>query len=255
MTISQLDYRLGGRGVFITGGASGIGAALVRAFVEQGANVTFVDTNRDAGEALLQGLDINRGQQVAFHLLDVTDTKQLQQMITEQDQKLGQLDILINNVGNDSRHDADGVDEHEWKQCMAINLDSAFFASQAAYLVMKQRKQGVIINFSSNMAYIGERNMAGYITAKAGIAGMTKALAKDYGESRVRVNAIVPGWVATQRQLEQWLSPEQEQQLMEKVAIQKRITPEDIAKLALFLTSEDSELITGQCMVIDGGRV
>lgn len=255
MTISQLDYRLGGRGVFVTGGATGIGAALVKAFIEQGANVVFVDINNGAGEALLHELMPKADQQLRFLPLDVTDTQLLQQTIAEQAALLGRLDVMINNVGNDSRHDAAELDEQDWMQCMAINLHPAFFSSQAAFKAMKEAQSGVILNFSSNMAYIGERNMAGYITAKAGLAGMTKALAKDYGGDHVRVNAIVPGWVATERQLEQWLSPEQEQQLMEMVAIQKRITPEEIARLALFLASDDSTFITGQCMVIDGGRI
>ncbi len=255
MTISQLDYRLGGRGVFVTGGATGIGAALVKAFIEQGSNVVFVDINNQAGEALLHELTPKADQQLRFLPLDVTNTQLLQQTIAEQAALLGRLDVMINNVGNDSRHDATELEEQDWMQCMAVNLHPAFFASQAAFNAMKDAQSGVILNFSSNMAYVGERNMAGYITAKAGLAGMTKALSKDYGGDHIRVNAIVPGWVATERQLEQWLSPEQEQQLMAMVAIQKRITPEEIARLALFLASDDSTFITGQCMVVDGGRI
>ncbi len=250
MTISQLNYQLGGRHVFITGGATGIGAALVTAFVEQGADVTFVDINKNAGEALRKGLQLTPGQKLDFAQLDVTDTKALQASIAG----LGKLDVLINNVGNDARYDSESISESQWLECMSINLHPAFFASQAAVPLLKVQG-GVILNFCSNMAYLGERNMAAYVTAKAGIAGMTKALARDFGADDIRVNAIVPGWVATERQLQQWLSPQHEQQLMEMVAIPKRITPEDISRLALFLASDDSGFITGQCMVIDGGRV
>ncbi|MGI2258053.1 SDR family NAD(P)-dependent oxidoreductase [Shewanella sp. GXUN23E] len=254
MTISQLDYRLDGRGVFITGGATGIGAALVTAFIEQGANVAFVDTNQAAGEALAQALTPAADRQLRFAVVDVTDTKTLQREIALVGGQFGQLDVLINNVGNDSRQDSATLTESDWLHCMSINLHPAFFAAQAAVSLMKANG-GVILNFCSNLAYIGERNMAGYITAKAGLAGLTKALARDFGADGIRVNAIVPGWVATERQLNQWLSPEQEQQLMEMVAVPKRILPEDIARLALFLASEDSGFITGQCMVIDGGRI
>ena len=250
MTISQLDYQLSGRHVFITGGATGIGAALVTAFVEQQANVTFVDINGEAGESLMKRLSPKSTQAVKFARLDVTDTKALQQMIAG----LGQLDVLINNVGNDARFNSETITEAQWLNCMNINLHPAFFACQAAIPMLKGRG-GVILNFCSNMAYLGERDMAAYVTAKAGIAGMTKALARDFGSHNIRVNAIVPGWVATERQLEQWLSPRQESQLMEMVSIPKRITPEEIAKLALFLASDDSGFITGQCMVIDGGRL
>ena len=137
---------------------------------------------------------------------------------------------------------------------MQVNLDPAFFAAQAAYKTMKTQNFGSIINFSSINALIGLQHMTGYVTAKAGLMGMTKALSKEFGEHNIRVNAIVPGWVATERQLSSWLTDEEEQKWMESMALKKRILPEDVANLALFLASNDSALITGQGIIIDGGR-
>ena len=137
---------------------------------------------------------------------------------------------------------------------MAINLDAAFFASQAAAAVMVPNKRGSIINFGSINALLGPSNMPGYVAAKAGIMGLTKSLAKDYGEHNLRVNAILPGWVATERQLKTWLTPEEEHKWMQQVALQSRLMPQDVANLALFLAADDSNMISGQNFVIDGGR-
>jgi NAD(P)-dependent dehydrogenase (short-subunit alcohol dehydrogenase family) len=137
---------------------------------------------------------------------------------------------------------------------MQVNLDPAFFASQAAFKYMRENKRGSIINFSSITALIGLEQGAGYVTAKAGLVGMTKALARDFGDYNIRVNAILPGWIATDRQLASWLTEEEEQRWMEYMALKKRILPADVAKLALFLASDDSALITGQGINIDGGR-
>ena len=142
----------------------------------------------------------------------------------------------------------------QWRDCLAINLDAAFFAAQAAAPVMAANGGGSIINFSSINATLGPSNMPGYVSAKAGLLGMTKALAKDYGADFVRVNAISPGWVVTQRQLDTWLTPEEEAAWMTQVALPRRLMPEDVANLALFLASNDSHMITGQNFTIDGGR-
>ena len=143
---------------------------------------------------------------------------------------------------------------------MAINLDATFFAAQAAAKIMSEarseaRKQGgSIINFSSINALLGPANMPGYVAAKAGIVGLSKALAADYGEADIRVNAILPGWVVTQRQLDTWLTPEAEAGWMEQVSLKQRLLPEEVANLALFLAADDSRMITGQSFTIDGGR-
>ena len=240
---------LQGQGVFITGGATGIGAALVRAFNEQGARVTFADINVEAGSALVTEL----GGAPQFAHFDLTDTLALQRAITDADHR-SSLSVLINNAANDMRHSPDETSPEQWRECMAINLDAAFFAARACAPLLAGHGGGSIINFSSINALLGPSNMPGYVTAKAGLIGMTKALAKDYGERLVRVNAILPGWVVTERQLQTWLTPEEESSWMEQVALPKRLLPENVARLALFLAASDSGMITGQSFTIDGGR-
>ena len=240
---------LQGQGVFITGGATGIGAALVRAFNEQGARVTFADINVEAGSALVTEL----GGAPQFAHFDLTDTLALQRAITDADNR-SSLSVLINNAANDMRHSPDETSPEQWRECMAINLDAAFFAAQACAPLMAGHGGGSIINFSSINALLGPSNMPGYVTDKAGLIGMTKALAKDYGERLVRVNAILPGWLVTERQLQTWLTPEEESSWMEQVALPKRLLPENVARLALFLAASDSGMITGQSFTIDGGR-
>ena len=240
---------LQGQGVFITGGATGIGAALVRAFNEQGARVTFADINAQAGSAL----EAELGGAAQFVLFDLTDTLALQRAITDADNR-SSLSVLINNAANDMRHSPDETSPEQWRECMAINLDAAFFAARACAPLMAGHGGGSSINFSSINALLGPSNMPGYVTAKAGLIGMTKALAKDYGERLVRVNAILPGWVVTERQLQTWLTPEEESSWMEQVALPKRLLPENVARLALFLAASDSDMITGQSFTIDGGR-
>jgi NAD(P)-dependent dehydrogenase (short-subunit alcohol dehydrogenase family) len=240
---------LAGRRVFITGGATGIGAALVTAFAAQGAVVGHVDLAADAAAALADGL----AAALWFRALDVTDTPALQAAIADYAAAAGGLDVLINNVANDSRHDPLSVDEARWRGLMAVNLDCGFFATQAAIRLMPAG--GCIINFSSINALLGPAGMPAYVAAKSAIVGLTKALARQYGPDGIRVNAILPGWVVTQRQLDLWLTPEAESEWMQQVALKQRILPEDVANLALFLAADNSRMITGQALVIDGGRV
>ncbi len=160
----------------------------------------------------------------------------------------------MNNVANDKRQPTAEVTLADWQQCMQVNLEPAFFASQSAFALMRDQQQGCIINFSSINALTGQQHMAGYVTAKAGIIGMTKALAKDYGDAGIRVNAILPGWVATDRQLSSWFTKEEQQKWLDSSVLKCLITPADIANLALFLASDQSALITGQTISVDGGR-
>jgi D-xylose 1-dehydrogenase len=238
---------LAGRSVFVTGGATGIGEALVRAFVAQRAQVHFIDVQDEAGEALAAEL----GPLARYSHVDVTDVAALQGVIATQEK----VDVLINNVANDTRHHPADVTPEFWRKCMAVNLDATFFAVQAAIPKMKAAGGGAIINFSSINALLGPEDMPGYVSAKAGLLGMTKALARQYGRDHIRVNVILPGWVVTERQLDKWLTPEAEAQWSELVAIKERILPPDVASLALFLADEGSARITGQQFIIDAGRV
>ena len=238
---------LKGRAIFITGGATGIGSELVRAFVGQGAVVSFCDIQDEAGRALAAEL----GAPARYVHVDVTDVAALQSAIAAHDR----IDVLINNVANDTRHLPQDVTPESWRRCMAINLDAAFFATQAVIPLMDGAGGGSIINFSSINALLGPEDMPGYVTAKAGLLGMTKALARQYGTRKIRVNAILPGWVVTERQLDKWLTPQAEAEWAKLVAIKERIHPSDVANLALFLADDGSAKITGQQFIIDAGRV
>lgn len=240
--------------IFITGGASGIGAAMVEAFSHQQAKVAFIDIDNQAAETLKQKLSEYALSSIWFRAVDATDSESLQLAIRDVAEHFGRFDVLINNVANDARQDVETISAHDWHKCMQINLDPAFFASQAAYTQMKLQHSGSIINFSSITALLGSQQMTGYVTAKAGLIGMTRSLSREFGEAGIRVNAILPGWVATEKQLASWLTEQEEQKWTDAMALKRRITPEDVAKLALFLASDNSELITGQCINIDGGR-
>jgi NAD(P)-dependent dehydrogenase (short-subunit alcohol dehydrogenase family) len=246
---------LRGRKVFITGGATGIGAAMVEAFSAQGARVGHLDLAVDAAEALAGQLARDGLERPWFRRVDVTDAAALKGAIGDFASVSGGLDVLVNNVANDTRHDPLAMTEEGWRACMAVNLDCAFFASQRAIELMRAGGGGAIINFSSINALLGPSEMPGYVAAKAGLLGLTKAFARHYGPDRIRVNTILPGWVVTQRQLDLWLTEEAEAAWMEQVCLKQRIEPVDAANLALFLAADDSRMITNQHFVIDGGRV
>lgn len=239
--------------IFITGGATGIGAAMVKAFLKQNAKVAFIDIDARAAENLQQKLS-DYQDNLLFMRVDVTDVDALKLSIDQVSRKFGAIDVLINNVANDMRHSPQDISYQDWQFCMQVNLDAAFFASQHVFDIMRKQKSGCIINFSSINALLGPKNMVGYNTAKAGLIGMTKSLAQDYGRHNIRVNAILPGWVATDKQLASYLSEREEKRWMDDMAIKKRIAPSEVAQLALFLASDDSAMITGQHITIDGGR-
>ena len=245
---------LSGQLAFITGGATGIGAAMVQAFARQGAQVAFIDIDLESAESLVQQVERDYGIRPWFQKVDVVDVDALKASITSAIEEQGPLHTLINNVANDTRHSPMETELADWRSCLAVNLDASFFAAQCAFESMSLLERGSIINFSSINALLGPANMPGYVTAKAGLIGMTKALSKDFGEAGVRVNAILPGWVVTDRQLDKWLTPEAETEWMKHVALKKRLMPDDVANLAVFLAADESSMITGQSFTIDGGR-
>jgi NAD(P)-dependent dehydrogenase (short-subunit alcohol dehydrogenase family) len=235
--------------VFITGGASGIGATFVTEFHAQGSKVAFVDLKQGDGEALKAKLGGGW-----FKPCDVTDAAALQAAIREAGEALGPVTVLINNVANDTRHKAIEMTPEAWRKNLAVNLDPVFIAATAVYPMMQAAGGGVIVNVSSINALLGPAELAGYVAAKGGINSLSKTLAREWGPDRIRVNALSPGWVITPRQLELWLTPEAEADWMKLTALKDRILPEDIARAALFLASDDSAMITGQNIVVDGGR-
>jgi NAD(P)-dependent dehydrogenase (short-subunit alcohol dehydrogenase family) len=231
--------------VFVTGGGSGIGASFVEGFHAQGAKVAFVDRDQS---------DLAGRLGVWFETCDVTDVPRFTAALERAAQALGPIDVLINNVANDTRHKAADTDLQAWHAGLAVNLDAAFIAARAVQPGMAAKGAGVILNISSINALLGPPDLVTYVAAKGAINAMTKTLAREWGVDGIRINAVSPGWVVTERQLQLWLTPEAEAAWMKEVALKKRIQPEDVARLALFLASDDSAMITGQNLVIDGGR-
>jgi len=247
---------LKGKTVYITGGASGVGAGFVEAFCGQSCTVIFTDIDKVAGESLHGDMLTKFGHKVQFEHLDVTDISNLQSSIEKASVTYGKIDVLVNNVANDLRHNALDINLKKWRDLMAVNMDAAFFASQAVIKTMTKTGGGTIINLSSINGRMAPVGMPAYVVAKSGIEALTKALAKEYGEFGIRVNAIAPGWIATEKQLKLWFKPQVEKEWNKQLAMShRRIYPKDVAKLALFLASNDSEMITGQTIVIDAGRV
>ena len=242
---------LAGRVVFVTGGASGIGASFVAEFHAQGCRVAFVDLQEAEGQALAASLV----ERIWFRRCDVTDPAALQATIVDAAAALGPITVLINNVANDTRHDAAATTPDAWRAALAVNLDPAFIAATAVHPMMKAAGGGSIINVSSINALWGPAHMPAYVAAKGAINSLSKGLAREWGPDRIRVNALSPGWVITPRQLELWLTPEAEAKWAEQVALKDRLTPEDIARAALFLAADDSRMLTGQNIIVDAGRV
>jgi NAD(P)-dependent dehydrogenase (short-subunit alcohol dehydrogenase family) len=240
--------------VFVTGGASGIGAAIVEAFTGQGSRVFFVDIDAGAGNKLCDRLQNAGLLRPTFDVIDATDVEALAAVVRKASVASGSLDILINNVGNDTRQVAEEVSPDSWRKMLAVNLDSAFFAAQAAAPALEKSGGGSIVNLSSVQTILGSANMVSYVTAKSGLLGLTKALASDYGPKNIRVNAITPGWVLTERQRQLWATPTAVADWQDHSRLQGELKPEHIASMALFLGSAESRMITAQNFVVDAGR-
>jgi len=240
--------------VLVTGGASGIGAAIVRAFAAQGSHVGFFDVDQAAGKALQTQLT-DAGHTALFVKVDLTDIAALRQGIADLRAQLGPIAILINNAARDDRHPALDVTPEDFDALIAVNFRHQFFASQAVIEDMRRLGGGAIICMSSISWLAGFGGMPLYTASKAGILGLVKSLARDFGPDDIRVNAISPGWIMTDRQLEKWLTPEADAMREDRQCLKRRLVPDDIARLALFLGSEDASAITGQNHIVDGGWI
>jgi D-xylose 1-dehydrogenase len=240
------------RVVLISGGASGIGEAIVRAFTTQGAKVGFLDIADDAAGKLKA--ELGSSARVHYERCDVTNIAALKRAIDNVRGALGPVTVLVNNAAHDQRHAIDSITSEFWDERIAVNLKHQFFAAQAVYPDMKAAGNGSIVNLGSSAWMVGDKDLLVYSTAKAGVIGLTRSLARDLGIYNIRVNAVVPGWIMTQRQLDLWLTPEVEKDLMQRQCIKRKLYPEDVARLVLFLASDDSSGCTNQSYVIDGGR-
>ncbi len=239
---------LAGIGVFITGGATGIGADIVRGFVRNGSRVGFVDLDAGAGEALAEETGAH------FAAQDVTDVSGLQAAIERFAGREAGLSVLVNNVANDARHDVRDVTPDSWRRNLAVNLDPVFFAAQAAFPHIKAAGGGSVVNLSSIQSIVADPNLPAYVAAKSAILGLTRSLARAAGPDRIRVNAVLPGWVLTEKQKRLWLTPEAHEEWRAACALKDDIQAVDVANLVLFLASADSRMITSQTVIIDSGR-
>ena len=246
---------LQGRVVLITGGASGIGASIVEAFAAQSSRVIFLDINAEAGHQLATTLS-ERGQvRPEFLACDVTDIQAMQRVLAPVLQQFGQVDVLVNNAGNDTRHTIEGVTPESWDRSMAINLKHQFFMSQAVLPGMKKAGSGSIINMSSISWAIPSTGLPLYVTAKAAIVGMTRTMAHELGADNIRVNCVMPGAIVTERQQRLWFTDEYKAKILESQALRRFIFPDEVARLVLFLAADDSAAITNQSYIIDAGWV
>lgn len=237
------------KNVFITGGATGIGASLVTHFAAQGARVGFIDIDDAAAQALVASLTGN----VTYARCDVRDIAALQAAIAAFEADAGHVDVLVNNAARDDRHAVDTVDVAYWDERMAINFRPHFFAAQAVRAGMARAGGGSIINFGSVVVQMAAGNMATYVAAKAGVYGLTRALARDFGKDLIRVNCLVPGWVITERQKTLYWDDNSARNIAEKQCIPEPLEPADLARMALFLAADDSRHCTAQSFIIDGG--
>lgn len=243
---------LAGKRVLITGGGSGIGAGLVLAFARQKAKVAFIDIAEAESRALVAKISAEGHAAPSFHAADLRDPAAVATTLARIEDELGGFDVLVNNAANDDRHELATVTTEYWDERIAVNLRHLFFTAQAAAASMKRNGGGVILNLGSISWHLGLKNLVVYQTAKAGIEGMTRAMARELGGDNIRVNAIIPGNVQTPRQMK-WYNPGEEAQIVASQCLAARIQPEDIAAMALFLASDDARMCTAHSYWVDAG--
>ncbi|MGL4241694.1 MAG: SDR family NAD(P)-dependent oxidoreductase [Beijerinckiaceae bacterium] len=239
---------LAGATVVITGGASGIGRAMAEAFHAQGAKVGVLDKAADAIAELRAETAGIESEQV-----DLRDIPATQLALARLQDRTAPARILINNAAHDARHALDGLTVAQWDDLMAVNLRHVMFVTQAVLPGMRSARKGVILNLGSTSWMKGATNLIGYATAKSALEGFTRALSREVGADGIRVNALAPGWVLTDRQIAEHATPEKRAANLALQAIKREVTPADIADSALFLCSDSAGAITGQTIIVDGG--
>jgi len=246
---------LRGRAVLVTGGATGIGASIVAIFARQGAKVAFFDVLDEPARQLITSLEPHVCSSPLYFRCDLADVRALQTVAKDAIAALGGVDVLVNNAANDQRHRIEDVTPEYWDASIAVNLRPQFFMIQAVLPAMKAAGRGSIINMSSISWMIPSTGVPVYITAKAAIVGLTRTLAHELGPDGIRVNAVLPGAIATEKQKRQVYTPEYKAEILASQALKREIQPEDVARLVLFLAADDSSGITNQSYVVDGGWV
>lgn len=255
MTGSTAIYpSLAGKVSFVTGGGSGIGASIVEAFARQKMHVGFVDIDEKAAAQVMERV-AGAGAKCHFERCDVRDIEALRRAIDKTRQALGPVTILVNNAARDDRHVTEDVTPEYWDERFSVNVKHQFFAAQAVLPDMKAAGGGSIINFGSASWMMGRGGMVAYTAAKSAVLGLTRSLARDFGGDNIRVNAIAPGWILTERQRALWLTPEGLTRLMDGQCLKRELTGEDIARVVLFLSSDEASAITSQHYVVDAGRL
>jgi len=243
------------RAVFVSGGGSGIGASIVEHFAAQGAKVAFVDIDEAASRALLEKIASAGHPEPSFVKCDVRDVAAYQATIAALGARLGDFTVLVNSAARDDRHTLEEVTPAYWDERMNVNLRHQYFAIQSVVPGMKKVGGGSIINFSSVSYHAMAPKLSVYEGAKAAVVGMTRGLARDLGADKIRLNIITPGWIMTQRQIDLWLTAEAEVDLMKVQCLKEKVYPPDIARMVLWLASDDSRMVTAQNFVVDGGRM
>lgn len=255
MTTTSARYpSLQDRGVLVTGGATGIGATLVAAFVAQGARVGFIDIDATAGAALAASLQGARHAPV-FVAADLTDIVALDRAIDSLRAQTGPFTVLLNNAANDQRHSIAATTPESWDAGIAVNLKHQFFAAKNVAADMQAAGGGSIVNFGSVSWKLKQGGMPVYTTSKSAVQGLTRSLARDFGPFNIRVNTLVPGWVMTDKQIRLWLDDKGREEIARGQCINKPLMPEHIANMALFLAADDSAMCTAQDFIVDGGWV
>ena len=251
MKVKYLDLK--DKRVFISGGGTGIGASIVEHFCEQNSEVYFIDIDIKASNKLIRSIKKKKLKVPNFIECNILDIKKLQNIIKDIIAKKGPIHCLINSAANDDRHTTDQVDEKYWDNRMNINLKHYFFAAQSVVKGMKKIKSGSIVNLSSVSWMLGEGDKVVYETAKSAVVGLTRSFAQEFGKYNIRTNSVMPGSIATERQIKHWLTPKYKKQILDKQALKRQLKPEDVSKLVLFLSSDQSSGCTKQSFVVDGG--
>jgi NAD(P)-dependent dehydrogenase (short-subunit alcohol dehydrogenase family) len=246
---------LRGRTVVVTGGATGIGESITSHFAANGSRVALLDLQAEAGLALAARIEAAGYPAPLCLPCDLTDIPALQHALATVAERLGPVEVLVNNAGNDTRHRFEDVTPEFWDRAVAINLKQQFFAAQSVVSGMRALGRGSVVNISSIAWIIPSLGVPVYASAKAGIVGMTRALAHELGPHNIRVNAVLPGAVTTERQRRLWLTEDYKAEVLSRQALKRLLLPEEVARLVLFLAADDSSAITNQSYVIDGGWV